>query len=225
MSAFTDQQDSAGSRYTGLKITVLALFAVVTAIVAVSFSANHMRSGFEKEYVSQMNQKTSQLAETCSLMISGDEIASDMAKAQSKYASILPAILVDSGEEMQSRKVYALYSYANGSLTPMLQSSGDSLAAQDIPVSEWLTAEAAPYSIYNEDGTTVLTPIKDGQGKVVALFELSSSYKFLGQYGNTVEHRVLMSVLVSGAFGIALFSLQYLIPVLIRFVRKRGEQY
>lgn len=225
MSVHTEQQAPSGSAYTSLKVFVLALFAIVTAIVAVSFAANHMRLGFEKEYISQVNLKTEQLAATCSLMINGDEIAADMTKAQTKYASVLPALIIDSGEENQSRKIYGLYAYANGSLTPLLQSSSTGLTAIDVPVSEWLTAAADPYYLEKDSQMTVLTPIKDSQGKVVGLFELSSTYEFLDQYGDTVEHRVLLSVLVSVTAGIVLFSLQYLIPAIVHFARKKGERY
>ena len=225
MSIQTEQQTGSESTSAVLKIIVLTLFAVVTAIVSVSFAANHMQNGFEKEYKAQLNTKTEQLAAVCSLLISGDEISADPVKAQTKYAGLLPALLIDSKEKNQSRKIYGLYAYANGALTPLLQSSGTGLLASEIPVSEWLTAAADPYKVERDGQTTVFTPIKDSQGKVVGLFELSSTYSFLDTFGASVESRVLMSVLAAVGVGICIFSLQFIIPEIVRLVRKRGEKY
>ena len=219
-----EQQAEPKSASAVLKIIVLALFAVVTAIVSVSFAANHLKSGFEKEYVVQVNLKTEQLSAACSRLISGDEISSDPAKSLERYASLLPAMLIDSGETNQSRKIYGLYAYTNGALTPLIQSSTGLIAAET-PVSEWLTTESNPYRIEKNGQTTVLTPIKDSQGKVVGLFELSSTYSFLSTFGNAVERRVLMSVLVAVAVGISLFSLQYIVPEIVRIVRQKGRRY
>src|SRR5665647_1232684 len=220
-----EQQTEPKSASAVLKIIVLSLFAVVTAIVSVSFAANHLKSGFEKEYVVQVNVKTEQLSAACSRLISGDEIASDPAKSLERYASLLPAMLIDSGETNQSRKIYGLYAYTNGALTPLIQSSSIGLLAVETPVSDWLTTESNPYTIQNSGQTTVLTPIKDSQGKVVGLFELSSTYSFLNTFGNAVERRVLMSVLVAVTAGIGLFSLQFIIPKIIGITRQKGRRY
>lgn len=225
MSVHAEQQTGSGSAATVLRIAVLALFAIITAIVAVSFAAHHMRIGFEKEYAEQVNMKAEQLAATCALVISGDEIASDQAAAQTKYASVLPALLINTADSTRSSKIYGLYAYTNGSLTPLLQSSETGLSAIQIPVSEWLTQESGPYAIYESGKASILTPIKDSQGKVVGLFELSETYTFLNTYGNTVERRVLMSVLVSVGAGILLFSIQYIIPAIIGRARRREERY
>jgi len=230
MSFPTEQQNKFESSHASapsavLRVIILTLFAVVTAIVAVSFAANHMRNGFEKEYISQVNIKTEQLAATSSLLISGDEIAADPIAAQTKYKNILPALMIDSMEKNQSRKIFGLYQYANGALTPLLQSSETGLLATSIPVSDWLTTESDAYEIVNPSQTTVLTPIKDSQGKVVGLFELSSTYSFLDNYGNLIERRILMTVMLSISVGIILFSLQYAIPAVIRIGRRRKEKY
>jgi len=225
MSFQTEQQTGSESSSAVLKTIILTLFAIVTAVVSVSFAANHMRIGFEKEYNIQIVTKTQQLAAASSLLISGDEIAADPVTAQTKYVSVLPALLIDSKEKNQSRKIYGLYSYTNGELTTLLQSSSEGLRAAQIHVSDWLTTEAQPYYIQSNNQYTVLTPIKDSQGKVVGLFELSSTYTFLDEYGNAVEKRVLMSVMVAVAAGIALFSLQYIIPQIVRISRHKGEKY
>jgi len=225
MSVHSEHQIGSGSSATVLKIIVLALFAVITAIVAVSFAAHHMRIGFEKEYMHQVNVKIEQLASTSSLLISGDEILADPAAAQTKYASVLPAMLIDSTEENQSHKIYGLYSYSGGTLTPLLQSSSEGLLATQIPVSDWLTTDAAAYKIENEGQVTILTPIKDSQGKVVALYEASATYSFVDAYGNAVERRVLKSVLVAVAAGMVLFSLQFLIPAIVHKARGKGVSY
>lgn len=226
MPFHTEQQNGSDSSSAVLKIIVLTLFAVVTAIVAVSFAANHMRVGFEKEYRTQVYLKTEQLAAASSLLINGDEITADPVKAQTKYANILPAIMVDSMEKNQSRKLYALYTYSGGALTPLLKSSDTGILAPEIPISDWLTAGGTnPYILDNDGQYTVLTPIKDSQNKVVGLFELSSAYSFLDSYGNSVERRVLMSVLVAVAAGIFLFSMQYLIPVIVHYAGQRRGRY
>lgn len=226
MPFHAEQQNRSDSSSAVLKIIVLTLFAVVTAVVAVSFAANHMRAGFEKEYRSQVNLKTEQFAAASSLLINGDEITADPVKAQTKYANILPAIMVDSMEKNQSRKLYALYAYNGGALTPLLKSSDTGILAAEIPISDWLTAgRTNPYILEKDGQYTVLTPIKDSQNKVVGLFELSSTYSFLDSYGNSVERRVLMSVLVAVTAGIFLFSLQYLIPEIVHYAGRRKGRY
>lgn len=225
MSAHSEQQIQTASFYTGLRVIILALFAVVMAIVSVSFAANHMRHGFEEEYKSQMNVKARELAASCALLIDGDEIKSDTKLAQSRYAAALPAMLVDSDEKNQSHKVYGLYAYTNGSLQPLLQSSSTGLTAATIPISDWLTKDKTPYVLETDDSIRVLTPIFDSQGEPSGLLELCLHYDFLSAYGNSVEHKVLLSVIVSAFAGIALFSLQFIIPGIIQFVRRKEERY
>ena len=118
-----------------------------------------------------------------------------------------------------------MYAYTNGTLTPLIRNSEDGLVATVTPVSEWLTVDAKPYFIEKSGQITILTPVKDSQGNVVGVFELSETYSFLDSYGNSVEKKVMMSVIVSVVAGIVLFSLQYLIPEIIRFIRKREERY
>lgn len=225
MSVHSDQEIQTPSFYTGLRVIILALFAVVMAIVSVSFAANHMRHGFEEEYKSQMSVKTRELAAACALLIDGDEIKSDMTLAQNRYAAALPAMLVDSDEVNQSHKVYGLYAYSNGSLQPLLQSSNTGLTAVTIPISDWLTKDKTPYVIETDHSIRVLTPIFDSKGDPTGLFELCLNYDFLDAYGNSVEHRVLLSIIVSACAGIALFSLQFIIPAVIRLVRRKEERY
>lgn len=218
----SERQTSPSPAYSALRITVLTLFTIVTAIVAVSFAANHLRLGFENEFRNQMNHKIVELAENSALLIRGDDLSADPAIAQAKYSAALPAMIVDSGAENQIRKDFGLYAYTNGSLVPLLQSSATGLHAMEVPVSSWLTTEAAPYNIYNDDSTIVMTPIKDAMGKVTGLYELSASYSFLDSFGSQVERNVLLAVLVSVFIGIILFSFQYLVPVLVNVIRKKG---
>lgn len=225
MSAHSDQEIQTASFYTGLRVIILALFAVVMAIVSVSFAANHMRHGFEEEYKSQMSVKTRELAAACALLIDGDEIKTDTATALNRYAAALPAMLVDSDEKNQSHKIYGLYAYTNGSLQPLLQSSSTGLTAASIPISDWLTKDKTPYVIEKDHSICVLTPIYDSQGDPTGLFELCLNYDFLDAYGNSVEHRVLLSVIAASCAGIALFSLQFVIPAVIGLIRRKGERY
>jgi hypothetical protein len=222
MSVNLDHPSHAGSASTGLKIFVLALFAIVTSIIAVSFAAHHMRIGFENEYADQAKKNTVYLAATCSLAINGDDILTDPTLVGSKYESVLKALIVDTEDVNQNRKFFGLYSYANGSLNPLVLKNAPELLAVKTKVSEWLTVEAKPYIIEKPGQTTILTPIKNSQGVIVGVFELSETYSFLETYGNTVEQRVLMSGIVSVFAGIILFSLQYVLPEIFRFVRSRG---
>ena len=64
MSVNTDQSRT-GSASTGLRIFILALFAIVTAIISVSFAAHHMRIGFEEEYACQLKSDVRNLAAIC----------------------------------------------------------------------------------------------------------------------------------------------------------------
>ena len=224
MSVKTDQSRT-GSASTGLRIFILALFAIVTAIISVSFAAHHMRIGYEEEYADQLKSDVRNLAAICSLSIDGNALLADPSLAATKYASVLPALLVDSGETNQSKRLYGLYAYTNGTLTPLIRNSENGLVAAVTPVSEWLTVDAKPYLIEKSGQITILTPVKDSKGNVVGVFELSETYSFLDSYGNSVEKKVMMSVIFSVVAGIILFSLQYLIPEIIRFIRKRGEKY
>ncbi len=217
-----DKQIKQSPGYSALRIVVLALFTIVTAIVAVSFAANHLRLGFEDEFRNQMNHQMVELAQVSSLLIQGDDLSADPTIAQAKYSAALPAVIVDSGAENQIRKDFGLYAYTNGSLVPLLQSQATGLIAMEVPVSSWLTTEAGPYYIYNEDSTVILTPIKDSTGKVTGLYELSASYSFLDTFGSQVEINVLFAVLVSIFAGIFLFSLQYITPLLVNIIRRNG---
>jgi hypothetical protein len=216
------KQTKPGPAYSALRIVVLALFVIVTAIVAVSFAANHLRLGFEKEFREQMNHKMVELAQVSSLLIKGDDLVADPNLAQAKYSAALPAMVVDSDADNQIQKEFGLYAYTNGSLVPLLQSQATGLRAMEVPVSSWLTTEAGPYYIYDSDTTVILTPIKDSTGKVTGLYELSATYSFLDTFGSQVERNVLFAVLVSISAGILVFSFQYLVPILINIIRKKG---
>ena len=184
-----------------------------------------MRIGYEEEYAGQLKSDVRNLSAICSLSIDGNTLLADPSLAATKYASVLPALLVDSGETNQSKRLYGLYAYTNGTLTPLIRNSENGLVAAVTPVSEWLTVDAKPYLIEKSGQITILTPVKDSQGNVVGVFELSETYSFLDSYGNSVEKKVMMSVIFSVVAGIIIFSLQYLIPEIIRFIRKREERY
>jgi hypothetical protein len=224
MSVHSEHIQHPGSALKGMRVLVLALFAVVTAIVAVSFAAHHMRIGFEDEYASQVEKNATFLASTCTLAIEGNDLVTDPNLAAIKYKNVLTALLVQTQEENHNTKLFGLYTYSNGMLNHLLLSSPTGLVAASIPVTEWMTVDSKPYIIKSEGKVTIITPVKDSAGNVVGAFELSETYTFLESYGNKIEQRVLMSVVVSVICGMILFSLQYVMPVIIQLVRNKGSE-
>jgi len=222
MSVASEPTTSTGTGYAGIRILLLALFTVATAIVAVSFAANHLRSGFEREYQDQMNHTLRETSSAIALMIRGDDLVNDPVMAQNKYSAAIPAVLVDSGADQKVSKSFGLYAYTNGSLVTLIQSTSTGLKALEVPVSEWLTVEAGPYYIYDDTRTVVLTPIKDGQGKVTGLLEVQGSFSFLNSFGSQLERNVLLVVLLCVAVGIVLFSVQFILPLIVNSIRKKG---
>ena len=222
MSVSSEPATATGTGYAGLRILLLALFTIATAIVAVSFAANHLRNGFEREYKDQMNHTLRETSAAVALMIRGDDLVNDPVMSQNKYAAAIPAVLVDSGADQKIAKSFGLYAYSNGSLVTLIQSTSTGLKALEVPVSEWLTIEAGPYYVYEDNRSIVLTPIKDSQGKVTGLLEIQGSFAFMNSFGAQLERNVLLVVLLSVAVGMVLFSFQFVLPLIVNGLRKKG---
>ena len=202
------------------KIVFLSLFALVLVIVSVSFAVHHMRLGFEKEFQKTLVSRIQTDAGNAAKIISGNEIEEDASKAAAKYSAVLLYMFMDTNEDDYTTQAFGLYEYTNGSLNMLTGSVSDLLVAKDIPVSEWLTAEMAPYEIKDKNVYHYMVPIKDQAGKVSALLELSAQYRPINDMGNTLETKILSTV-IAAVVG---FALQFIIPPIIRFASKKNTE-
>ncbi|HOO61884.1 MAG TPA: hypothetical protein PKV44_05615 [Bacillota bacterium] len=221
----SDQQAlPTGNAAKVLRVVILVIFSLVLAIVSVSFAVHHMRIGFEREYRSIMETRVTTAAENASLMINGDDIVNDPANAAAKYASVLNLLLSDTNDEDYATQAFGLYAYTNGSLSMLVESDSDMLISGDVAVSDWLTKDLTPYIISDQYEIHYLVPITDSTGKAVGLLEISGNSEEIVSLGNTVESRVLSSVIVAVLCGMVLFALQYAISPLLGLITKTGKE-
>lgn len=206
------------------KIVFLALFALVLVVVSVSFAVHHMRIGFEKEFQRTLIQRIRTDAVNASVAVSGEEIKTDSAKAAQKYRSVLPYMMMDTNEDDYTTQVFGLYAYSNGSLAMLTGNDSDLLISMKIPVSEWLTTEGTPYEVKEENVYHYLVPIKDQEGKVSALLELSAQYKPIDEMGNQLESKILKTVILAVVVALAGFSLQFIVPPILRLVSRKNTE-
>ncbi|MBO4927768.1 MAG: hypothetical protein J5379_05900 [Clostridiales bacterium] len=206
------------------KVLFLSLFALVLVVVSVSFAVHHMRIGFENEYRRTLVSRIQTDAKNAALAVSGEEIKNDSSAAALKYSSVLPYMLMDTNEDDYSTQAFGLYEYNNGSLTMLTKYNSDLLVAEKIPVSEWLTSEMTPYEIKDEYVYHYMVPVKDQEGKVVALLELSTQYRPIDEMGDDLESKLLKTVIVAVLVALAIFSLQYIIPPIVRLVSKQNTE-
>ena len=206
------------------KVVFLSLFALVLVVVSVSFAVHHMRIGFENEYQRTLIQRIQTDAGNAALAVSGEEIKEDSSKAALRYKGILPYMMMDTNDNDYSTQAFGLYEYNNGSLTMLTGHDSDLLISQKIPVSEWLTAEIAPYEMKEENVYHYLVPIKDNEGKVSALLELSAQYRPIDEMGDKLESKILSTVIVAVVVALIVFALQYVIPPIIRIVSKKNTE-
>ena len=206
------------------KIVFLSLFALVLVIVSVSFAVHHMRLGFEKEFQKTLVSRIQTDAGNAAKIISGNEIEEDASKAAAKYSAVLRYMFMDTNEDDYTTQAFGLYEYTNGSLNMLTGSVSDLLVAKDIPVSEWLTAEMAPYEIKDKNVYHYMVPIKDQAGKVSALLELSAQYRPINDMGNTLETKILSTVIAAVVVALFGFALQFIIPPIIRFASKKNTE-
>lgn len=206
------------------KVVFLSVFALVLVVTAVSFTVHHMRLGVEEEFKNTMIARVRTDATNASSAVSGEEIKIDPAAAAQKYSTILPYMLMDTNEDDYSTQVFGLYSYSNGTLTMLTGIDSDLLIANKIQVSDWLTAELTPYELRQEDEFHYLVPILDSEGKVSALLELSAQTKPINEMGDKLESMILSTVSASVFVAMALFSLQYIVPPIVRLVSKNNTE-
>ena len=206
------------------KVVFLSLFALILVVISVSFAVHHMRIGFEDEFNRTLKNRIKSDADNAVLAVSGDEIVNDSAAAAVKYSSILPYMLMDANDDDYTTQAFGLYNYENGSLSVLTGNDSNLLVASGIPVSDWLTAEQEPYEIETKYEYHYMAPIKDSEGKVVALLELSCQTHPIDEMGNKLESMILTTVIVAVLVAMALFSLQYIIPPIISLVSKKNTE-
>ncbi|MBQ0012907.1 MAG: hypothetical protein KBT07_09430 [Clostridiales bacterium] len=206
------------------KVAFLSVFALILVITAVSFAVHHMRLGAETEFKNAMVARVRTDAKNAASVVSGEEINTDPILAAQKYSTILPFMLMDTNEDDYSTQVFGLYSYSNGVLTMLTGIDSDYLIANKIPVSDWLTAELTPYEVRDEDVFHYLVPILDQEGKVSALLELSAQTKPINEMGDKLESMILSTVSAAVIVAMAIFSLQYIVPPIVRFVSKNKTE-
>lgn len=206
------------------KVVFLSLFALILVVVSVSFAVHHMRVGFEKEYQRTLIQRIQTDATNAASAVSGEEIKEDSAKAAQKYSAVLPYMLLDTNEHDYSTQSFGLYEYNNGTLNMLTGNDSDLLIGMKIPISEWLTTDVVPYEQKEENVYHYMIPVKDQEGKVVALLELSAQYRPIDELGDKLESKILKTVILSVIIALAVFALQYIIPPIIRIVSKKNSE-
>ncbi|MDD4094648.1 MAG: hypothetical protein PHP22_00150 [Oscillospiraceae bacterium] len=208
---------------TAVRALVLGFFAIVLAVVSVSFAIHHMREGFEAEYRNHYNHQLESIAVNASLVINGDEIVADPVAAGQKYPAIINLMLPNQSEDSFSTIDYGLFGAVDErSVLVIYMSDPEKLIYQNTPIYKWRNNDPKPFPVNTDTQDSILVPILDSEGNVVALFELTGTHSGLHEFGNGLESKLLLAVIVSVFVGLILFSLQYIIPKLL-FSRKRQE--
>lgn len=207
---------------TAVRTLVLGFFAIILAVVSVSFAIHHMRSGFESEYIDIYENQLRSIAMNAVLTINGDEIQADPISAGQKYPAIINLMLPNLSEDSFSTIDYGLFTLPEeNTLTIICMSNAENLVSPNIQTYKW-NSKKEPYPVNSENKTSLLIPILNSQGAVIGLFELTGTHNKLHEYGDILEGKLLLAVIVSAIVGVLLFSVQYFIPKLL-FLRKREE--
>lgn len=208
---------------TAVRALVLGFFAIVLAVVAVSFAIHHMRQGFENEYYDHYQQQLEALAINATLVIDGDEIEANPVEAGQKYPAIINLMIPDQSEESFSTIDYGLFLCLDeNSLAVIYMSDQNALLAPITPIYKWRSNDPESHTIVTDAKNSVFVPILNSRGETVGLFELTGTHSQLREYGNILEGKLLMAVIVSAVVGLVLFSVQYFVPKILRF-RLREE--
>ena len=133
-------------------------------------------------------------------------------------------MMLDTNEDDYTTQAFGLYEYTNGSLSMMTGNDSDLLVAMSIPVSEWMTNEMTPYEVREKNVYHYLVPIKDQEGNVAALLELSAQSRPINEMGNRLESKILSTVIVAVIVALAGFSLQFIIPPFLRLVSNKNTE-
>ncbi|MBN1891732.1 MAG: hypothetical protein JW780_03045 [Clostridiales bacterium] len=208
---------------TAVRALVLGFFAIVLAVVSVSFAIHHMRQGFESEYRDHYQHQLEALAINATLVIDGDEIETDPVGAGQKYPAIINLMIPNQSEDSFSTIDYGLFLCLDeNSLAVIYMSDQDALLAPITPIYKWRNIDPETYPIVSDTKNSIFVPILNSQGETVGLFELTGTHSQLREYGNILEGKLLMAVIVSAVVGLILFSVQYFVPKILR-LRAREE--
>lgn len=224
MTINTDNASDTNQFASAIKAFLLALFAVVISVVSVSFAVHHMRNGFESEYADIYEAKILNLATTSALVINGDDIVSDPASAGQKYAAVINLLLPNNPEDNYSEVNFGIYQYKEGQLYLVYETKEEYMSSYQVQPSNWLKADLKPYIIRSDKDISVLIPITDSSKNVVGLFELKGQYFGLNDYGDVLEGKILLAVIVSASIGLLLFSIQYAIPKFLSVGKKNWRE-
>lgn len=224
MAVHTDNHHDPFQMSSAVKVIVLSIFAVALSIVAVSFAAHHMRIGFEREYSDIYSQKMINLADTAAFIIDGDEIVADPITAGEKYSAIFDLMFLETSDNDFTQKYYGLYAFSGENLTIMFEHDSENLITPKTYLSKWLTNDLEPYVEKSDDYTSIIVPITDSQGNVVAVFELTGRYTALSEFGDRLEFKILLAVMIAVVFGMLLFSAQYVVPKVFSLMGRRDEK-
>lgn len=207
---------------SAVRALILGFFAIVLAVVSVSFAIHHMREGFESEYRKQFNLQLKALATNAMLVIDGDEIEADPVAAGMKYPAIINLMLPSPSENSFSQIDYGIFAcYGQGTLAILHISDDQNLVYIETAINKWNNSNPEPYEIETKEKNSLLIPILNSQGVIVGLFEITGSHSSLRQYGDVLEGKLLLAVIVSALLGLLLFSVQYFVPKVLTLLRKR----
>jgi hypothetical protein len=224
MTINTDNENDSNQLVAVIKAFVLALFAVVISVVSVSFAVHHMRIGFESEYAEIYENKIMNLATTSALIINGDDIVLDPTAAGQKYSAVINLLLPKNTDDSYSTINFGLYQYQDGILYVIHESSTENVfSASQVDPSNWFKANLKPYIIESGKSISILVPITDSQKNVVGLFEMDGQYSGLSSFGDVLEGKILLAVIVSVSIGLLLFSIQYALPKILSVRKKSWE--
>lgn len=209
-----------------VRAVILIIVALIASITFVSFAVHHMRLQFEEEFKGIADTKIQQVTDVVGITINGDEIVEDKVAAAEKYSSVLKLMLADTDSGSITSESYVLFAYSNGSLDMLFAEgadSADSFASGSRSISEWLNADNSPSIVDGKRFESVIVPVADSSGKCVGIFEYKVSYSELDSLGNTLESRILKAVILAVVAGIVLFTVQLMLPRIIKGSKRGGQ--
>ena len=206
-----------------VRAVILVIVALIISVAAVSFAVHHMRLQFEDEFESISDTKIHQIADLVSKGVNGDDITNDPSAAAVKYSHVLSLMLADTSSENLSVESYGLFSYKDAHIEPLfVQGTEDAMefAVANREISEWLNSDNSQSVINGDNYESIIVPITNSSGVVVAVFEYKCVFNGLVVIGDGLEGRILVAVLISFAVAVVLFVLQ---EILIRLMRKSSS--
>ncbi|MBO4460185.1 MAG: hypothetical protein J5778_05960 [Clostridiales bacterium] len=206
-----------------VRAVILVIVALIISVAAVSFAVHHMRLQFEDEFESVSDTKIHQIADLVSKGVNGDDITNDPSAAAVKYSHVLSLMLADTSSENLSVESYGLFSYKDGHIEPLFVQGTENameFAVANREISEWLNSDNSQSVIHGDNFESIIVPITNSSGVVVAVFEYKCVFNGLVLVGDGLEGRILVAVLISFAVAVVLFVLQ---EILIRLMRRSSS--